>query len=60
MTFGPLTATRKMCEQDVSTQEQRYLAALDATASFTIDGDQLSLSDDAGQMLLEFRGGPIR
>lgn len=60
LTFGPLTATRKMCEQDVSTQEQRYLAALDATASFIIDGDQLSLSDDAGQMLLQFSGRAIR
>jgi heat shock protein HslJ len=60
LTFGPLAATMKMCEQDVSTQEQGYLAALDATASFTIDGDQLSLSDDAGQMLLQFSGKPIR
>ncbi len=60
LTFGPLAATRKMCEQDVSTQEQGYLAALDATASFTIDGDQLSLSDDAGQMLLQFSGRAIR
>jgi heat shock protein HslJ len=60
LTFGPLAATRMMCEQDVSTQEQGYLAALDATASFTIDGDQLSLSDDAGQMLLQFSGKPIR
>ncbi len=60
LTFGPLAATRKMCEQDVSTQEQQYLAALDATASFTIDGDALSLSDDAGQMLLQFNGKTIR
>ena len=59
-TFGPLAATMKMCEQDVSTQEQGYLAALDATASFTIDGDQLSLSDDAGQVLLQFSGKAIR
>ena len=59
LTLGPLTATRKMCEQDVSTQEQRYLSALDATASFTIDGDQLSLFDDAGQMLLQFSGKTI-
>jgi heat shock protein HslJ len=60
LTFGPLAATMKMCEQDVSTQEQGYLAALDATASFTVDGDQLSLSDDAGQMLLQFSGKAIR
>jgi len=60
LTFGPLSATRKMCEQDVSTQEEQFLAAFDATASFTIDGDQLSLSDDAGQMLLQFSGKTIR
>lgn len=59
LVFGPLAAT-KMCEQDVSTQERGYLAALDATASFAIDADQLSLSDDAGQMLLQFSGKAIR
>ena len=56
LTFGPLGSTMKMCEQDVSSQEQQYLAAIDATASFVIDGDQLTLSDDAGQMLLQFSG----
>lgn len=60
LAFGPLASTKKLCEQDVSKQEQRYLAALDATASFAIEGDQLTLSDDAGQMLLQFSGEPVR
>ena len=60
LTFGPLAATKMMCDQDVATQEQGYLAALDATASFAIEVDQLSLSDDAGQMLLQFSGRAIR
>jgi heat shock protein HslJ len=60
LTFGPVSSTMKMCEQDVSTQEQQYVSALDATAAFAIDGDQLTLSDDAGQMLLQFSGKAIR
>lgn len=60
LTFGPVASTKMMCEQDVSTQEQQYFTALDATASFAIDGDQLTLSDDRGQMLLQFSGKAFR
>ena len=60
LTFGAVASTKMMCEQDVSTQEQQYFTALDATASFAIDGDQLTLSDDNGQMLLQFSGKAIR
>jgi heat shock protein HslJ len=60
LTFGPVASTLKMCEGDLSAQERQYFAALDATASFAIDGDQLTLSDDSGQMLLQFSGKAIR
>jgi len=60
LTFGPVSSTLKMCEQDVSDQEQAYFAALDATASYAIDGDQLTLSDTGGQMLVQFSGKAFR
>ena len=60
LSFGPVASTKKMCEQGVSDQEQAYFAALDATASYAIDGDQLTLSDDSGQMLLQFSGKAVR
>jgi len=60
LTFGPAASTKMLCEQDVLTQEQQYFTALDATASFAIDGDQLTLSDDSGQMLLQFSGKATR
>jgi len=60
LTFGPVSSTMKMCEPDVSAQEQQYFSALDATAAFAIEGDQLTLSDDAGQMLVQFSGKAIR
>ncbi|MEP6758252.1 MAG: META domain-containing protein [Actinomycetota bacterium] len=56
LTFGPVASSMKLCEQDVSMQEQQYLAALDATESYTTEGNQLTFSDDAGQMLLAFSG----
>ena len=37
-----------------------FACHLQGTASFAIEGDQLTLSDDAGQMLLEFSGEPSR
>lgn len=60
LSFGPVASTKMMCEQDVSGQEQAYFAALDATASYAIDGDQLTLSDDSGQLLLQFGGKVVR
>ncbi len=45
-----------MCAQDVSDQEQAYIAALEAVASSAVEGDQLTLSDGSGQMLLQFTG----
>lgn len=60
LTFGGMASTQRLCEQDVSDQEQVYFAALDATASYAIEGDQLTLSDAGGQMLLQFSGRAIR
>jgi heat shock protein HslJ len=40
--------------QEVMDQEQAYLSALSATASFRVDGGQLTLLDAAGNVLAEF------
>lgn len=56
LTFGALASTAMACADGVSRQEQAYFAALGKVASFSIEGDHLTLSDDGGQMLLSFSG----
>jgi heat shock protein HslJ len=56
LTFGALTSTKMACEQAVSDQEQAYFQALEASATYAIDGDRLTLSDADGRMVLEFGG----
>lgn len=48
---GPIATTRMMCEEDVVAQETAYLAVLEAVTSFTINGAQLTLSGEAGQLV---------
>jgi len=54
--LGPVSSTKGSCPSDVEDQELAYLAALADTALYAIDGDQLTLSDGRGQMLLQFSG----
>ncbi|RZL93699.1 MAG: META domain-containing protein [Variovorax sp.] len=50
--IGPLAATRMACvDAGRSALEGRFLAALQATASYRMAGDQLSLLDQGGQTL---------
>jgi heat shock protein HslJ len=57
MSIGVLATTRMMCADDVMQQAASFQEALAATASSTIDGASLTLSDDTGAMLLGFDGG---
>lgn len=52
VSFGPLAATRMMCDQ--LPLETRYLGALATVAGYRIDGTTLELSDGAGQVVLVF------
>ena len=52
--IGPLASTQMMCDQAVMTQEQTYIQALSAVASFEISGNQLILRTGAGQEVLRF------
>jgi heat shock protein HslJ len=56
LSFGPVASTKKMCEQSVADQEHAFFTGLEATASYTVEGEQLSLLDADGQLLLGFTG----
>jgi heat shock protein HslJ len=60
LTIDPVAATQKLCAGDVSDQELAYFTALGTVASYTIAGDQLTLSDAAGNLVLQFTGTPVR
>lgn len=45
-------STMMACEEPKMGQEQRYFRALEAATNFTLDGDVLTLSDDAANPLL--------
>ena len=55
MSFGNLGATRRLCAEEVSDQESRFLQALDLTRGYRVEGDQLLLLDEAGTPLARFR-----
>lgn len=58
LAFGPLAGTRMACGPAVMTQEQRFFAALRATAGYELEGDALKLVDAAGIPLVGLVRGP--
>lgn len=50
--MGDIGATRMACPEPAMGEEQRYLEALDAVASWQLDADQLSLADAAGTVIV--------
>jgi heat shock protein HslJ len=60
LSIGSVAATKMMCAANVSDQEQAYFASLEKVASYAIEGDQLTLSDANGTMLLQFSGTAAR
>jgi len=55
--FGPISATRKACDQPpgVMDQETQYLAALSTAATYTIDADQLEMRTSDGAIAASFQ-----
>lgn len=51
--FGSLATTRMACLEGGET-EQAFLAALEATASWQIEGQMLTLHDEAGAAVAQF------
>jgi heat shock protein HslJ len=56
ISIGPAATTRMMCAEPegIMDQEQAYLAALQSAASYTIEGDQLELTDAGGTRMVTF------
>lgn len=55
MSIGPAGTTLRACmNEDIAEQERTYLALLNTTTSFAIEGDRLSLMDENGTAVLVF------
>ncbi len=52
LVIGPLTATQRICGEEINAQEQAYLSALQAAGSFSLEGNQLIIRDNAGLEIL--------
>ncbi|TYC53113.1 META domain-containing protein [Rhodobacterales bacterium] len=57
ISFDKLALTRKLCSKPEMDQEQRYLDALSAAASWTVEGGSLILLDKAGTAVARFSSG---
>jgi PKD repeat protein len=53
LTIQDLTATRKVCDQNVTAQENQYLTAFESVTAFTITGDTLTLTYPGGVLTYE-------
>ena len=55
--IGPLASTMMACAEPegVMEQEAAYLAALEQATNYKVEGDQLTLMDDAGQKLVVYQ-----
>lgn len=58
ITFGEAMSTKKACPPPQMAFEQQFLATLATVASYSIDGDALTLSNDSGAPALVFQAGP--
>ena len=53
LTIQDLTATRKVCEENIAAQENQYLTAFESVTAFTITGDTLTLTYPGGVLTYE-------
>jgi heat shock protein HslJ len=51
ITFGPVAATRMMCEPEISDQESKFFRALDAVRGWRFNGSGLILLDASGNSI---------
>ena len=60
LTFSPLATTRRACEPELMAQEQRFLNAIRAAQSFSIDetGGLRLLGSDGHRLMRLSRGSP--
>ncbi len=55
--LSPLGSTRMACAEEIMAQESSFLAALPAATAFQIEGEQLTVTYDAGSLI--FQGTPL-
>jgi heat shock protein HslJ len=56
LTFYSLASTKMACADDVMSQEGAFLVSMGEVATFAIEGEQLTVSDGSGALLLGFDG----
>jgi heat shock protein HslJ len=57
ISFGPITATKKLCPEDEQSTEDRYLQLLAEIGSFEVSGRSMSMNDTEGTPVLQFSQG---
>lgn len=50
---SPLGSTRMACAEEIMAQESSFLAALQAATAFEIEGEQLTITYDAGTLIFQ-------
>lgn len=50
ISVGPISSGQALCPEDVMVQEQEYLASLQTTSSYTINGSSLILTTASGSL----------
>ena len=53
--FDPVASTKMACDPHLNAQEAAFFAALEQAATFTIEGDVLTLNDPDGEFLVSLR-----
>jgi heat shock protein HslJ len=56
LSFGPMATTQMACEEPLMTQETAVLAILEAAESYTIDGDELTITSPEGSLVYRAEG----
>ncbi len=54
LAVGPLAITRRACDETTGPQEMAYLDAIESAASYQINDNQLTLANEAGEVVLTY------
>jgi heat shock protein HslJ len=60
LSFSKMAVTKMACPPPLNTQEQAFLAALNATAAMKISSNTLELQDAAGKVRLRLEACPVK
>lgn len=54
---GPIARTERACSPAIDDVEQRYFSTLESATGYGVTGDDLTLTDAAGQVIARFNAG---